>query len=300
MQNHQGYPLMTSDLVGKPSLEPKSPKNPLKPLVEVIPTPLHYRPSFAQTYQTHQSMQTHQGYPLMTSNRVGKPSIVPKSPKNPLKPLVEVIGTLLYTHPSFAQGSPIHQSVQNHQGYPLITSNLMSKPSLLPRSPKNYPKPSVEVIVNPLYSHPSFAQRYQTHQSMPNHQGYPLMTSDLVGKPSIVPKSSKNPLKPQVEVVLTPRSSRPSFAQRFPTRLSMKNHQGYPLITSNLIGKPSLLLRSAQNPPPKPSVDVMETSLYTQLSFAQISPTNQSMQNQQGYPMITSNRVGKPYLLLKS
>jgi hypothetical protein len=173
---------MTSDLVGKPSIVPKSQKNPLKLQVEVILTPLSSLPSFAQRSPTHQSMQNLQGYPLITSNLMGKPSLLLRNLKNHPKPSVAVIRTPLYTHLSFAQGSPTHLSMQNLQGYPLMTSNLMGKSSLLPRSPKNHPKPSVEVIVNPLYSHPSFAQRSPTHQRMENHQCYPLNTSNLMGE----------------------------------------------------------------------------------------------------------------------
>ncbi len=54
--------------------------------------------------------------------------------------------TLLNPSPSFAQRSQTHQSMQNYQGYPLMTSIVLGKPSLLLRSPKNSGKPSVEVI----------------------------------------------------------------------------------------------------------------------------------------------------------
>ncbi len=36
-----------------------------------------------------------------------------------------------------------------------------------------------------------FNQISSAYQSMQGDQGYPLMTSDLVGKPSIVPKAQK-------------------------------------------------------------------------------------------------------------
>ncbi len=147
--------------VGKPSLLLRRPENPLKPLVEVILTPLkplmeviltplHYRPSFAQRYQTHQSMQNYQGYPLMTSNPVGKPSHLLRSPKNPQKHPVEVTLTPLYSRSSFAERFPTHLAMQNRQSYPLMTSDLAGKPSIVPKSPKTPLKSVVEVIVTPL------------------------------------------------------------------------------------------------------------------------------------------------------
>jgi hypothetical protein len=86
----------------------------------------------------------------------------------------------------FIQISSAHQSMQNDQGYPLIMSILPSKPSLLLRSSKKPPKPSFEVIHTPFNLRPSFAQRSSTHQSIQNHQGYPLMTSILAGKLSVL------------------------------------------------------------------------------------------------------------------
>ncbi len=79
---------------------------------------------------------------------------------------------------------------------------------------------------------------------MQNHQSYPLIPSNLVGKPSLVLRRSKNHRKTPFQVTKTPLHPPPSFAQRSPTHPSMQNHQGYPLIPSNLVGKPSLLLRS--------------------------------------------------------
>jgi hypothetical protein len=109
MQNHQGYPLMISNKVGEPYLLLRSPEYLLKLAVKVILTPLHYRPSFVQRFQTQQSMQNHQGYPLMTSNLVGKPSILLRSPENPLKPSVKVILTPLFYRSSFAHEISSHQ-----------------------------------------------------------------------------------------------------------------------------------------------------------------------------------------------
>jgi hypothetical protein len=136
MQNHQGYPLMASDLVYKTSFLMSSPKNRLQLLVEVMVTPLYSLPSFAQRSLIHQSMQYHQSYSWMNSNLAGKPSLLLRSLKTP-KPLIEVIIKALYSHRSFAQGSPTQQSMQNHHSYPLMTSNLAGKPFLLLRSRKN-------------------------------------------------------------------------------------------------------------------------------------------------------------------